>query len=321
MLINNPFKIHLLLLGSAIATKFTETLHHFEIREKFGKTTDGGSNVVRAAENCEAIQRLYCLGHLYHLVVCHGSGIWKKVALRIENESGSESDDEDDNDEEWAINVDIVDSSTPAEEITDKVGATCASVRKLVSFFRRSSRAGEVLREVSSNSENDFFTGILPIDVKTRWSSTYKMLTVVVKNINWIETALNTLIDESSIQSEKRRLSDLYLSRENIFLLKEIIPVLEMFKLATEMLSGREYSTANLAYITLFGLKRSLEQTESSTSADQENFKQSLLKQLLRYTWNCDNFNILFFKTAAFLDNNLLTSNRFNLGAGELFNE
>ena len=80
------------------------------------------------------------------------------------------------------------------------------------------------------------------------------------------------------------------------------------------MLSGREYSTVNMAYVTLVGLRKALDDDQEGCTGDQQSIKVSLLKQLMRYTWDSPTFNIHFYKTAAFLDPTLLTSKRINVG-------
>lgn len=65
--------------AEAIASEFQSSLESFGVHKKFGKTTtDRGSNIVKAAELTDTMQRLSCLGHIYHLVVCNGTGIWMK---------------------------------------------------------------------------------------------------------------------------------------------------------------------------------------------------------------------------------------------------
>ena len=45
----------------------------------FSITTDGGSNVRSAVENVYKMSRIWCGAHRFHLVICNGLFLWKKL--------------------------------------------------------------------------------------------------------------------------------------------------------------------------------------------------------------------------------------------------
>lgn len=62
-------------IGAEIKTR----LHHLNIENKISSiTTDGGSNVRSAVENVCKINRIWCVAHRLHLVICNGLLLWKK---------------------------------------------------------------------------------------------------------------------------------------------------------------------------------------------------------------------------------------------------
>jgi len=176
--------------------------------------------------------------------------------LKAINEDSSEDSDEEDEEEldqneEWAIGVEEVEDFDDYQIVKKSIRDACIATRKLVSFFRRSTKAGELFR-----SETVQQNAYLSRDVKTRWSSTHKMIVTLLENMSNNETVLNIM----STEAERKHIASLYLSQEHNVLLKEILPVLNYFVMASSLLSGKEYPTTNLAYATLMLLKHGLEQ-------------------------------------------------------------
>ena len=145
--------------AEAIAKEFEDSLKRFGVNSKYGKTTtDRGSNIVKAAEYTETIQRLSCLGHIYHLIICNGAGLWLKYDQ--EDEDLDEDDKEDsacELQDPWL--EDILQESD--EEILLQIRNSVCKVRRLVRYFRKCIRATELLQEHVECGQRK-----IPIDVK-----------------------------------------------------------------------------------------------------------------------------------------------------------
>ncbi|PAA79670.1 hypothetical protein BOX15_Mlig008590g2 [Macrostomum lignano] len=295
--------------AEAIAHAFVQCLQKYGLYDKFGKcTTDQGSNIVRAGKICDRMQRLSCLGHILHLVVCHGSGLWEATDSSADGVNGdsstecNESEDEDDC-TEWAEEFRTLPLSS---EGTKKIASAITKIRRTAKLFRRSTRAADAFRR---DAEADT---LLPLDVKTRWSSTYSMLRVYLQRYPDVDRTLCQLIQDATSDAEIKQLRSVFLRQEEKEVAGTLLAILRQFADATEMLSGQNYPTANIAYIVLYGLRQFLSAEDVN---DTDRFlRRRLLEQLNKYTFESTTFNILFYKTAAFLDNTIIASPHLNLG-------
>lgn len=115
----------------------------------------------------------------------------------------------------------------------DSVSELVVKVRKLVSFFHKSPKATEVLREIQTQLHLPNHK--LIHDVSTRWNSTLDMLERF-----WEQhpAVLNTLLSRKI----KRREAMASLTEDDMTLIPEIIKLMSPLKVATTLLSEEKKS-------------------------------------------------------------------------------
>ena len=79
-------------VASNIAAEVKGRLHHLNIEDKISSiTTDGGSNIRSAVQNIWKINRIWCVAHRLHLVICNGLCFWKKFKNnQIDHDTGKD---------------------------------------------------------------------------------------------------------------------------------------------------------------------------------------------------------------------------------------
>lgn len=79
-------------LASKIGAEVKVRLRDLGIEEKISSiTTDGGSNVRAAVETVCKFNRLWCVAHRFHLVICNGLYLWKKFR-KNDDDHGMDAD-------------------------------------------------------------------------------------------------------------------------------------------------------------------------------------------------------------------------------------
>lgn len=53
-------------------------------------TSDGASNIQAAFDVFYEVNRIWCVAHRIHLVICNGLGLWKKFRKNDANENGGD---------------------------------------------------------------------------------------------------------------------------------------------------------------------------------------------------------------------------------------
>lgn len=223
-----------------------------------------------------------------------------------------DSDEEDDLAGNWNDGMEQVSDN----EIQQQICHSVSKARKLVRYFRKSIRAKELFKQ-----QDGIVQETLPIDIKTRWSSTLAMLQRIVEFDKQIENVIMLLLQEVKTEAEREKLRSLVLDMRDKDIMQRLINVLVIFEEATRLLSGQENPTTGMAYVTLIGLKKFLSNENDQENAIEAKLKRSLLEKLLMYTWNSKSFasDIHFYKCSAVLDNSLFASSEMDIG--NLFEE
>ena len=100
--------------------------------------------------------------------------------------------------------------------------------KRIPHIFHSSNKAAEVLRNHQKHYEALEHT--IPIDVVTRWNSTYKMMYRVLENINFINEALRD-------RSLNKKFERFILTETEMNDLKDAVQILHCFDYATTVLS------------------------------------------------------------------------------------
>ena len=151
-----------------------------------------------------------------------------------------EDDSSEDGDDAWEEEIPNSDvSNSDHEDVQKSVSRLCRHLRKISSFFRRSNRASELLREKTGRQEK------VPIEMKIRWSSTYHMMKFFEDGYGDVQYVLSQILSEASSSSERMKINELFLSEDETNQVKLLLPLLQKFMIATETLSGQNYPTTD----------------------------------------------------------------------------
>ncbi|RXN27606.1 zinc finger BED domain-containing 1-like protein [Labeo rohita] len=180
----------------------------------------------------------------------------------------------------------------------DRVSELLAKVRKVVTFFHRSPKATEVLRETQAQLQLPNHK--LIHDVSTRWNSSFDMLECF-----WEQqpAVLNTLLSKKI----KRREGMASMTEEDMTLIQEVIKLMSPLKVATTLLSEEKNPTISMISPIPAKLQKHFQPDESDLpviSQMKEQFREDFdgrytyLQDLLHYSSALDPR----FKDLAFLD-------------------
>nr|XP_039260805.1 zinc finger BED domain-containing protein 6-like [Styela clava] len=164
----------------------------------FAIVTDNGANVVSA---CKILQT----EHGWHHIRCAAHTLQLCIKDAIKN-----------------------------TEIARALGAA----RHLVQHFRRSAKCMTALRRHAQSADTEIKNIEMPIDVSTRWNSTFAMIANLVKN-QWI---FRSVLADPTIVPRATAVS-LELKDNHWSLLREISIILKPFKTASDHLEGSNYVT------------------------------------------------------------------------------
>nr|XP_039259393.1 zinc finger BED domain-containing protein 4-like isoform X1 [Styela clava] len=113
-----------------------------------------------------------------------------------------------------------------------------SAARHLVQHFRRSAKCMTALRRHAQSADTEIKNIEMPIDVSTRWNSTFAMIANLVKN-QWI---IRSVLADPTIVPRATAVS-LELKDNHWSLLREISIILKPFKTASDHLEGSNYVT------------------------------------------------------------------------------
>ncbi|CAF1384341.1 unnamed protein product [Didymodactylos carnosus] len=284
--------------GYNIAQAIENQLRQLVVYEKTRTITcDGASNVKKSFEQLDpSIQRLQCLGHKFHLIVCNVKSRNDSIRamsmedLDVEEEGGSDNEIDDseiqtaeNENDTWAVDV-IVDAEN--EDSNDSIlnekkelGEIIQKVRNLVKIIKRSS----IVTSYVNNLKLQYnVKRSLQLDCITRWNSTLLMVEIMLlhKPVMHQLFADKHLIDIKTEQQTRMTLNEL--SSDDWNVLESIQMVLKPFYEGTKLLSGSHYATVGMAFFAIHNIKEFL-QEPTRDDHTLHKLKQMLLEQLDKY--------------------------------------
>jgi len=255
-------------------------LTKLEIVDKIvGVTADNASDIVKATSSGFGI-RFSCFLHNLNLTLQPLVKQQKKTKeieeIQIsENEydSMSECESQKSNDDDFELNEDVEDADLEEEDSEDdKDSPGCivesqsllSRIRKLVKMIRKCGNiCSYAQKQINLAPDLNNIKNFI-IDFHIRWNSTFIMLKRVVKlkDIAMIITEYPNKIDGIT-KNQREKLKKLELTEEDWLLVDILIKVLAPFFEVTKMLSGRQYETLSLSFVTKRILFHSLENTSN----------------------------------------------------------
>ena len=309
---------------------------------------DSGSNVVEACEDW-GVGHFPCIGHSLHLVVspfllekkknANGSGIAEaeeqgkideEVTIDNEQDMTCESSDDVRDDayyDDFTLSYNDDDSLKKVRDIVSKI-------QKIVRYMKDSTKCKEILEKIQVNDSCEKVLRVSS-DVRTRWSSTLKVLLQslelkepITKFLEFYKSPLGN----EEFKSEETKLD--IVEEKEWAIIHGICHILRIFDSATKMLSSEKYSS----FVTAFPVLRSIEEkigdaelfqfTETSSLA-QSKFKTdfygeyghaSFFESVIRDLDSCrvlllNEFNLRFQGMKAEIMWTTLLDPRFNLNS------
>ena len=240
-----------------------------------------------------------------HLVTINDS---LDVAGADSNGEANRSDDDSDEDAESHLLPD--DDASESESISSDVsvkdfidvlniGDLLNKCRIIIGTIRKSDILNDVVHKIAHRFGIDVD---LILDMRIRWNSSYKMLNRLLVFQPVLDELFSDLIGLSGVtkkQQAKLRKNQLCISDWDI--LKSLRDVLERFSDATDLVSGKNYPTLSIAY----AVKLSLDHFLSDGAGDMNSrlIKQMLQVEFDRYmTLPIDSKEATVISVAALLD-------------------
>lgn len=130
------------------------------------------------------------------------------------------------------------------------------------------------------------------MDVRTRWNSTYKMLSTVLLYRDIINDMFKSKGNLGLTAKQRYKLGNMELSTSQWDLLELIIALLEPFYSATKLLSNKKYPTVGTALYLIRQLEEHLEKEEINPMLNL--LKSKVLIKFCHYMYdNVDQFDTL----------------------------
>jgi hypothetical protein len=158
---------------------------------------------------------------------------------------------------------------------TENLEELLKKCRDIVSYFKRSTKASDCLRE-EQRQRNEATLKVIQ-DVSTRWNSTFLMIERILK-----------LGDSVTITLVKLKSAPSFLTIDDQIVLQDVCAILRIFNLATEKISGDLYPTISLIIPLISGLFCKLNEIEKSLKTDigkqlLEKLRESVRERFTNY--------------------------------------
>ena len=235
--------------------------------------TDNGKDICKAIKKSTRVIHIRCMGHLLNLIV-------RKVVQKQKNDlpdllsqlEDDEDNEKDDEIEDNFLNQEELENISIFQELIKKC-------KKIAIIFSSSNLAADVLRKLQETNNDEILS--IPVDVCTRWNSTYKMMERISNQVNLINEAL-------SDRSLNKKFRQYVLNETEIKNLASAVDILHCFDYATTLLSGTNYSTISVCIPIIYLISQNLQETESDSYFAQV-LKRELLNSLDFY---CQKYNL-----------------------------
>lgn len=131
---------------------------------------------------------------------------------------------------------------TVSIEKSEPLSECCKKVRKIVTFFKKSNNAADMLRQRQTGSPLKLIQ-----DVPTRWNSTFYMIQRFILLLDVVNECLFKIKESPDM-----------IDRNEILLLKEALLLLEPFENLTTEMSGQKYVTISKVIPSIFCIRKHL---------------------------------------------------------------
>ena len=247
--------------------------------------TDNGKDICKAIKKRSYVVHLRCMGHLLNLIV-------RKVVQKKKNDLPdflSQFEDEENEQEDEIANSFLNDDEL---EILSSFQELIKKCKKIAIIFNSSNLAADVLRKLQETNNEEIHS--IPVDVCTRWNSTFKMMERINNQVNLINEALCD-------RSLNKKFRQYVLNETEIKNLASAVDILHCFDYATTLLSGSTYNTISVCIPIIYMISQNLEEQNTNS-----NFATVLKKELLySLDFYCDKYQLKHNKVylaATFLD-------------------
>ncbi|CAI9292065.1 unnamed protein product [Lactuca saligna] len=157
-----------------------------------------------------------------------------------------------------------------------EVNSCVKKIRALVKYVR-SSPARLQKFKASMQEEKIESKSLVPMDVDTRWNSTFLMLKSAIK---FRKAFSNLLLKDSNCAKELKKCEGGLISDEDWVNVSSLLPFLKIFYDATKRFSGSRYVTSNAYIHDIFGIGNVI---DGVTKHVDESIKSMALKMQIKY--------------------------------------
>ena len=199
----------------------------------------------------------------------------------VTNESTTENEFDDpymDTVDNWSqdVLVDFDPSTCTAEQAS--IGVLMKKCRSFVKLVNKSS----ILKGYVNALKKEFTVKrSLQLDCKSRWNSSHRLLETMLAYKKLINRLNSEKYDIGLNYKQTKKLLSIELDKADWTLIESIVRVLRPIMLATNLISGRQYSTIGISFFSIIQIRESLEDERSSGPNDSNIL--SRLKQLVLF--------------------------------------
>ena len=250
--------------GENIKQEMDQTATEFGIQsKKIIYVTDNGSNIVKACRLAK-VERLGCIAHgLHNLIKVDGIAQTPEIKAVVD------------------IAKDVVTTFIYKSSLLDDEGKAMVQEQLVIKFLGDDEDVEVESVEYGEDSSDGFsdqpvdvpatmqqHTTMLKRDCPTRWNSLLDMLNSLLQNRELVERCLTRLRQFEKIPSLQQWETN-----------KELVEFLQVFKTATELLSGSHYTTSSIALLLRAEIVSALKASDSDGNVLKE-FKRNMQAKL-----------------------------------------